>query len=127
MAKKKRSLDSIIEEFEDYEKEKRSRRSRAEDINEIANKIPIGRIEQFFEKISVAAVKLSDSLDIGDIIEVGSEEEAIRQRVESIEIDKKSVSHAEAGNSIGIKLKWKVNKGDNVYKIINSDTQEFAD
>jgi putative protease len=127
MAKKKRSLDSIIEEFEDYEKEKRSRRSRAEDTNEIANKIPIGRIEQFFEKISVAAVKLSDSLDIGDIIEVGSEEEAIRQRVESIEIDKKSVSHAEAGNSIGIKLKWKVNKGDNVYKIINSDTQEFAD
>ena len=127
MAKKKRSLDSIIEEFEDYEKEKRSRRSRAEDTNEIVNKIPIGRIEQFFEKISVAAVKLSDSLDIGDIIEVGSEEEAIRQRVESIEIDKKSVSHAEAGNSIGIKLKWKVNKGDNVYKIINSDTQEFAD
>ncbi len=127
MAKKKRSLDSIIEEFEDYEKEKRSRRSRAEDINEIANKIPIGRIEQFFEKISVAAVKLSDSLDAGDIIEVGSEEEAIRQRVESIEIDKKSVSHAEAGDSIGIKLKWKVNKGDNVYKIINSDTQEFAD
>ncbi len=127
MAKKKRSLDSIIEEFEDYEKEKRSRRSRAEDTNEIANKIPIGRIEQFFEKISVAAVKLSDSLDAGDIIEVGSEEEAIRQRVESIEIDKKSVSHAEAGDSIGIKLKWKVNKGDNVYKIINLDTQEFAD
>jgi translation elongation factor EF-1alpha len=127
MAKKKRSLDSIIEEFEDYEKEKRSRRSETENTNRTANKIQVGRIEQFFDKINVAAVKLSDPLDIGDIIEIGSEDEAIRQRVESIEIDKKSVSHAEPGDSIGIKLKWKVSKGDNVYKMVNLGRVEFAD
>lgn len=124
---KKRSLDSIIEEFEDREKEIRSRRGETENINKAADRMLIGRIEQFFDKISVAAVKLSDPLDVGDIIEIGSEEEAVRQRVESIEIDRKSVSRAEPGDSIGIKLKWKVSKGDNVYKIVDLDRAEFAD
>ncbi|MCL4380828.1 MAG: hypothetical protein M1331_02405 [Candidatus Marsarchaeota archaeon] len=124
---KKRSLDSIIEEFEDREKEIRSRRGETENINKAADRMLIGRIEQFFDKISVAAVKLSDPLDVGDIIEIGSEEEAVRQRVESIEIDKKSVSRAEPGDSIGIKLKWKVSKGDNVYKIVDLGRAEFAD
>lgn len=118
MAKKKRSLDSIIEEFEDYEKEKRSRRSETENTNRTANKIQVGRIEQFFDKINVAAVKLSDPLDIGDIIEIGTDEEAIRQCVESIEINRKSVEHAEKGDDIGIKLKWRVNKDDKVYKLL---------
>ncbi len=114
MPKTKRSFDSIIEEFEESIKEKTKKQN-----PETAAKKIIGKVEQFYDKISVAAIKLEDSLDIGDIIEIGNEQEAIRQRVESIEMNRKSIEHAEIGDEIGIKLKWKVNKDDKVYKIAN--------
>lgn len=120
MSKRKRSLDSVIEELEEDEANIKIKENIENNNieNAVANKKIIGMIEQFYEKISVAAIKLNDSLDVGDIIEIGNDEEAVRQRVESIEINKKRVNHAEKGESVGIKLKWKVKKGDDVFKLL---------
>ncbi len=113
MAKIKSNLDSIIADLDEAEARNKNN---TEQKSVAKNKI--GVVIQFYEKISVAAIRLEDTLDIGDIIEIGTDEEAIRQCVESIEINRKSVEHAEKGDDIGIKLKWRVNKDDKVYKLL---------
>jgi len=116
----KRSLDNIMEELERDEIDKKIKIYDKDINNNYKEKKIIGKVEQFFEKISVAAIKLDDSLNIGDIIEIGNNIESIKQKVESIEINKKSIEHAKKGEHIGIKLKWKVNKNDTVFKILNN-------
>ena len=80
-------------------------------------KVLIGRVNEFFDRINVVAISLTSPLNVGDIIEIGTEEEAIRQRISSMQIDKKNVEIANEGESVGIKLKYKVPVGSDVYKI----------
>ncbi|MGB9732323.1 MAG: hypothetical protein ACP5P2_02740 [Candidatus Micrarchaeia archaeon] len=82
-----------------------------------SGKMLVGKVEHFYDKINVAAIKLTAPLAVGDIIEIGNEEEAIRQRIESMQIDRKDISKANAGDFVGIKLKYKVDAGKDVYKI----------
>ena len=63
----------------------------------------IGTVEQFFDKISVVAITLHGSLKVGDIIEIGTEDESVRQKVASMQIDKNYVEEASSGDSVGIK------------------------
>ncbi len=125
MSKIKQSLDNIMEDLERDEIDKKIKIYNENNIDKNINnnykeKKIIGKVEQFFEKISVVAIKLDDSLDVGDIIEIGNNIESIKQKVESIEINKKSIEHAKKGEHIGIKLKWKVNRNDTVFKILNT-------
>jgi len=85
---------------------------------EQTGKLRIGEVENYFSKISVAAIKLTAPLKIGDIIEIGNEERALRQKVESMQINKKDVLSANAGDSVGILVRCEVSKGEGVYKII---------
>ncbi len=80
-------------------------------------KVLVGKVSQFFDKINVAAIDLSASLKVGDIIEIGNEEEAVRQRISSMQIERVDVLEADEGASIGIKLKYKVPVGSDVYRI----------
>ena len=77
----------------------------------------VGVVDQFFSKINVAAVKLNSQLKVGDIIEIGTEEEAVRQRISSMQIDRVDVSEASEGDDVGIKLNYQVPVGSSVYKI----------
>ena len=112
--KKNVDLDSIIGEHEAYE----SRISRSANNDTQQSKELIGTVEQFFDKISVAAITLQGSLRVGDIIEIGTEEEAIRQKVASMQINRKDVKEAYSGDSVGIKSKYPLYIGSPVYKII---------
>ena len=106
-------IDDDVESVNRWEE----RRQRATVQAPCSNRIQIGRVEQFFSRLNVAAIKLTGSLKVGDIIEIGTEEEAIRQRVSSMQIDKEDVSEAGEGEDIGIKLKYKVPEGSDVYRI----------
>ena len=81
------------------------------------NKVFLGTVDHFFEKLRVAAIKLEGSLHVGDIIEIGSDEEAIRQRVASMQIDKNEVDSADEGDDVGVKVIHPVQAGSSVYKI----------
>ncbi len=81
------------------------------------NKVAIGTVEDFFDKISVVAIKLNGNLKVGDVIEIGDEEEAVRQKIISMQINRENVEEAGDGDSVGIKLKYKVSPGLSVYKI----------
>lgn len=57
-------------------------------------RVLVGSVEKFFDRISVAAIKLAGDLKVGDIIEIGGDEEAIRQRISSMQIDRIDVEEA---------------------------------
>ena len=105
-------LDSAINSLEAWEAKERggSRPVRS-------NKVLIGVVDQFFERINVAALQLKGTLKVGDIIEIGTEEEAIRQRVFSMQINRENIQEASEGDSVGIKLNYSVPVGSSVYKM----------
>lgn len=80
--------------------------------------IEVGKVIHFFGKVSVAAVKLSGELAVGDSIKVKTRSGEFVQKVESMQVDKTAVPKAAAGADIGIKVAGHVKEGDTVYKVI---------
>lgn len=80
------------------------------------NTVQIGQIEHFFSKINVAIVNLSLPLAAGDRILVKGPTTDFEQTVDSMQIDHKKITYAEAGQSIGLKLAQQVKEKDMVYK-----------
>jgi translation elongation factor EF-1alpha len=77
---------------------------------------PIGVVSNFFEKISVAAIKLNAPLKVGDTIRFVGGETDFEQTVDSMQIHNKQIKDAKPGDEIGLKIKEKVRKDYKVYK-----------
>ncbi|MEM3753564.1 MAG: hypothetical protein QXM58_00805 [Candidatus Micrarchaeaceae archaeon] len=107
-------LDNVIDVLN--EEEKREASPEVQGMRQ--NKILVGRVEHFYDKISVVAVRLEKPLKVGDIIEIGTDEEAVRQHITSMQINRRDVNEAGVGDDVGIKLKYRVEEGSNVYKIV---------
>jgi len=75
----------------------------------------IGKITHFFDKIMVAAIKLSGDLRIGDTITIKGETTNFEQPIESIQINRVDVENAGPGDEIGIKVNYKVRSNDAIY------------
>ena len=106
-------LDTAMDVLDSLEKKS----NKIIENNEMPKVTIIGVVEQFFNKINVVAIKLNSELKIGDIIEIGTEESAVRQKVLSMQINREDVDIAYSGDSVGIKIKYRVDEGSNVYKI----------
>ena len=78
--------------------------------------LAVGRVTHFFTKISVAVVELSAPLAVNDCILFKGPTTDFEQVVESMQIEHESVGKAEAGQSIGLRVKQRVRQKDNVYK-----------
>jgi putative protease len=79
----------------------------------------IGVIEHFFNKVSVAAIKITGGeLKIGDTIHIVGASTDITQKIESMEIDRVPVESVKSGDDVGIKVKDRVREHDVVYKIV---------
>ncbi|MGC8587183.1 MAG: hypothetical protein ACP5K9_02770 [Candidatus Micrarchaeia archaeon] len=103
-------LDDVMSDLE-------AREARSSSQHHVQEKVRIGVVERFYDKLGVAAIRLEGELSIGDTIEIGDESASIRQKVESMQINRNDVQSAEAGDDVGIKLKWKVEQGSAVYKV----------
>ncbi|MBL7156326.1 MAG: hypothetical protein ISS87_01885 [Candidatus Pacebacteria bacterium] len=78
----------------------------------------IGEITHYFGNISVAVLKLSDSLKAGETIRiVGGTETDFEQKVKSMEVDHEKVEKAKKGDDVGLKVDEKVREGYKVYKL----------
>ena len=77
---------------------------------------PIGKVTHFFSKISVAIVKLDESLKVGDKIKIQKGEHSFEQTVDSMQIEHDKIEEAKAGQEVGIKVSQTVKEGDLVYK-----------
>jgi putative protease len=78
----------------------------------------VGVVSHYFGRISVGAIELTDTLEVGDTIHIMGHTTDFTQKVESMEIEHVQVDKAKKGDSIGIKVDEKVRDGDIVYKVI---------
>jgi putative protease len=79
----------------------------------------VGFVSNYFGKISVAAVEITDgTISVGDTLHFLGHTTDCEFRVGSMQIEHKSVSEAKKGDSVGIKVSEKVRENDKVYKII---------
>ncbi len=67
--------------------------------------------------MGLCVIELSAPLQIGDRIIIKGTVTDLKQKVESMQIEKKDIEAAEAGKVIGLKVKDKVIPGDIVYRI----------
>jgi translation elongation factor EF-1alpha len=73
-------------------------------------------VSHFFAKINVAIIELKDTISVGDQIFIKGPTTDIEQTIDSMEIEHEKVQQAEAGQSIGMKVKDRVRENDVVYK-----------
>jgi hypothetical protein len=80
------------------------------------NLVEVGSISHFFNKINVAVVDLNSPLAVGDHIMVKGPTTDFEQTVDSMQIDRKPITQAQTGQSIGLKLAQLAREKDVVYK-----------
>ena len=80
-------------------------------------KLYVGEVIKYYPKISVAEVKIIDNpISIGDTIHIiGKKTGVVRQKVTSMQVDRKDIETAERGITVGLKTVEKVRSGDKVY------------
>ncbi len=76
----------------------------------------VGKITHYYTKASVAVVELTAPLNRGDKIVIRGSTTSIEQTVDSMEIEHNSVSTAQPGQSIGLKVNGRVRENDIVYR-----------
>jgi len=85
----------------------------------MAEEVQVGMVAIFFAKPSVAAIDItSGTLSIGDTIKIVGATTNFEQKIESMEIDRKPVQSAGAGQSVGVKVKERVRPHDKVFKVV---------
>jgi hypothetical protein len=76
---------------------------------------PIGEVVHFFDKISVAVVKLSAPLKQGDKIRIEGHGQSFTQAVTSMQIEYEKILAAKKGQEVGMKVSKPVKEGDLVF------------
>lgn len=73
-----------------------------------------GTVVHYWGGPGVAGIELSSELKVGDTIRVLGHTSDFTQTVDSIQIDHETVESAEAGASIGVKVKQRARVNDQV-------------
>lgn len=78
----------------------------------------IGKVTHYFPKVKAAVVEIGkgQKLKVGDKILVEGHGNSFEQTVDSMQIDRKPIKEAKAGDAIGLEVKEDVKEGDLVYK-----------
>jgi putative protease len=78
----------------------------------------VGKVTDYFAKIGVAGIQVTaGSLSVGETIRIKGHTTDVTQTVESIQVEHQGVQRAESGQTIGIRVKERVRKGDNVLRV----------
>src|SRR3989338_8246173 len=77
----------------------------------------IGKVEHYYDKIGVMALRLKDVLKKGDTIRIEGGDKSFKQKIVSMQIDHEVVTSAKKGSDIGIKVSKKAREGYRVFKV----------
>lgn len=78
----------------------------------------IGEVAHFFDKISVAVIKLSANLKEGETIRLeDAHGNGFEQTASSMQVDRAAIKEAKKGQSVGLKVEQPVREGSKVYRI----------
>ncbi|MGH7775223.1 MAG: hypothetical protein ACREQA_23600 [Candidatus Binatia bacterium] len=84
---------------------------------EAAEKL-IGRVTHYYSHLSVGIMELTGGeLKVGDTIHIKGKHTDFIQTVDSIQIEHQSVTQAEMGKVVGIKVKEKVREHDQIFRV----------
>ena len=75
----------------------------------------IGKITHWYDKISVAVVKLDKALQIGDKIKIKHGDQEFEDTVTSMELDHQPVQSGKKGQEIAIKLAQKAGENSEIF------------
>lgn len=75
----------------------------------------VGTVVEYYDQISVAGINLVDTVGNNDYVWFQGPETNFIQQVFSLELDRKPIPTAQAGNSIGMKVSYPVYYGDKVF------------
>lgn len=79
---------------------------------------PIGRITHYYSHLGVGIIELTEGeLKVGEIIHIKGKHTDFSQTVDSLQIEHQSVTRAEMGKVVGIKVKEKVREHDQVLRV----------
>jgi len=78
---------------------------------------PIGKISHYFGNLGVAAMTLTDALQVGDEVHVKGHTTDFRQQIESLEVEHQKVPKASAGQDVAFKVNEKARSGDQVFRV----------
>lgn len=76
----------------------------------------VGKITHWYDKLSVAVIKLSGSLKVGDKVKVKKGEEEFEETVSSIQLDHKDIATAKRDEEVAVKLSQKAKEGAVVFR-----------
>jgi putative protease len=78
----------------------------------------VGKVVHYFDKISVAVIRLTGAIKVGDTIRIeGGQNTDFKQQVKSMEFDHKKIVKAVKGQEVGLEVKEVVRDGYKVYKV----------
>ena len=82
--------------------------------------IHIGRISHYYDRICVAVLSLTDTLQIGDQVHITGHATDFIQEVTSMEIEHEKVFAVGPGDEVALKVDQPTKKGDKLYKILTA-------
>ncbi len=78
----------------------------------------IGRVTHYFSHLSVCSIELTDGeLKVGDTIHISGKNTDFTQTVDSMQIEHQNIKQAEKWKVVGVKVKEKVRKHDQVFEV----------
>jgi hypothetical protein len=77
----------------------------------------IGKITHWYDKISVAVVKLDKVLKVGDKIRIKHGDQEFEETIASMELDHQPVQSGKKGQEVAIKLSKKASEGSEIFPI----------
>jgi len=77
----------------------------------------IGVVSNYFDRVGVAAIKLTGKLKVGEVIRIVGGDVDFEQPVDEIQIHREEVLGAKKGDEVGIKVDERVWKGYRVFRV----------
>ena len=86
----------------------------------------LGRVEDFFAKVGVVAIRLKGDVKVGDTIHIKGHTTDITQAVGSMQIEHVPVQAAKKGQDVGIKVNGRARKTDKVFLVLPGEDKPAA-
>jgi putative protease len=81
----------------------------------------IGEVTHFYDRLSVAVLKLTEPICVGDQVHLLGHHTDFQQKVESLQIEHQEVPEAGPGQDVAVKVAQKVHPGDSVFKVTGEE------
>lgn len=75
----------------------------------------LGKVIHFYDKISVAVIKLEKALKVGDKVKFVHGEDNFEQTIDSMQLEHEQVSEGKKGQEIAVKVGKETKSGTLVY------------